>query len=75
MSDIEKRKLTAAWLNIIAAGVVTTGGVAQIVSVLGGDGAAHRGAPVLALALLCLGLGTGLHLIARAVVGNSAREH
>ena len=71
MPDDERSKLTAAWLNIIAAGVISTGGFVQITALLSGDRPGRMGVAAVAIALLCIGIGTTIHLVARAMVGPS----
>jgi hypothetical protein len=63
----ERRRLTAAWLNVVAAGVISAGAVGPVIA------ATARGAPeltsrLLALALGCAICGAGLHAVARALI-------
>ena len=68
----ERRRLSAAWLNILAAGVVTAGSVAPLTVLIGGawTEATKR---LAALCLACLLLGIGLHLVARFLIRSSPR--
>ncbi len=68
--DDEKRRLSAAWLNIVAAGLVSTGVVAPLVAQAAADGSGWR---PLALGGAVLGGGLVLHLAARALLGRGSR--
>ena len=73
MRNDNRTELTASWLNILAAGVISTGSVAQLVFAAGGrDTATFKQAVVVALA--CLAVGIALHLIARLLVGSARPE-
>jgi hypothetical protein len=68
----ERRRLTAAWLNILAAGVISAGAVAPVVSTM----MAHVSGQVcwaVGIAAFWLVCGLGLHLAGRAVLGQPAR--
>ena len=67
----ERRRLSAAWLNILAAGVITAGSVAPL-PVLGGAPSSHATGRLLALSLTCLLIGFGLHGAARLLLRRSA---
>ena len=64
--DDEKRRLSAAWLNIVAAGLVSTGAVAPLVAQAAADAAGWR---PLAMGVAVLTAGFVLHLVARALLG------
>jgi hypothetical protein len=68
MNDREGRKLTVAWLNVLAAGIIATGTASQIGPVLLGErtGAA-LGRTGLAI-LLSIALGLAVHGVARMLV-------
>jgi hypothetical protein len=70
----EQTKLTATWINTLAAAFIAAGAVAPVAAVLYGLTALPI-APgrLIALALACLALGFGIHIIARAQLG-SLRE-
>ncbi|MEX6509221.1 hypothetical protein [Jiella sp. M17.18] len=64
----ERSRLTATWLNVVAAGVITTGVVSPLMTGI------LSGSPVplwllLAASSACLSLGVLLHVIARGMVG------
>ena len=63
----ERLKLTANWLNTLAAGIIVTGVVAPAVAALYGvQGASQVGGGLLvALSAAWFGIGTALHLTAR----------
>ena len=63
----ERLRLSAAWLNILAAGVITAGSVAPL-AVLASAGWDHGAGRLLAFCGSCLLLGVGLHLAARLLV-------
>ena len=67
----ERRRLSAAWLNILAAGVITAGSVAPLPVLVGGpwNQATNR---LLALCLACFLIGVGLHWAARLLLRRSA---
>ena len=70
MRNDERQKLTAAWLNILAAGTVSTGAVTQLAAVSSGErvgGAAVQGM-ITALAFVVAGI--LLHVLARRLVGS-----
>jgi hypothetical protein len=63
----ERRRLTAAWLNIVAAGVISAGAVAPMIAAAA-NGTSEQTIRVLALALGSLICGLGLHAGARALI-------
>lgn len=67
----ERRRLSAAWLNILAAGVITAGSVAPL-PVLVGAPWDHATSRLLALCLTFLLIGFGLHCVARLLLRRSA---
>jgi hypothetical protein len=68
--DNERTKLTANWLNALAAGVVITGVVAPIVGVIYGVlGPSGAGYLILAgSSMIWLAMGTALHFLARRLL-------
>ena len=74
MTNDERQRLTAAWLNIVAAGVISTGSLTQLIAVSVGDRAGASAAPSIAGALASLGAGIALHLVARALI-RTGPEH
>jgi hypothetical protein len=70
MIQEEQRRLTAAWLNIVAAGVISAGAVAPIVTVLIAQ-ISGQVSWAIALAAFSIFCGVGLHLAGRAVLGSS----
>jgi hypothetical protein len=68
MPKDEQQKLTAAWLNILAAGTVSTGGVVQIAAVLSGERVGSAAVHSAITAVVCLASGLMLHLLARWLV-------
>jgi hypothetical protein len=69
----ERRRLTASWLNIVAAGVISAGAVAPMIAAAA-NGTSEQTLRYLALGLASLICGLGLHAGARALI--SARtEH
>ena len=66
----ERTKLTATWLNALATALVAAGFFAPAAALIYGLSqlAIGRGTMV-ALALGCLCLGAGIHIIGRAVLG------
>jgi hypothetical protein len=66
----ERRRLSAAWLNILAAGVITAGSVAPL-PVLVGAPWSHATGRLLALCLVCLLIGVSLHVVARLLLRRS----
>ena len=67
----EQTKLTATWFNTLATALIAAGAVAPVAAIL--YGLAALPVPpgrLIALALACLGLGSGLHIVARAQLGN-----
>jgi hypothetical protein len=66
----ERTKLTAAWLNALATALVTAGFFAPAAALLYGLTQPAIGAAyMLALVLGCLGLGAGIHMLARVMLG------
>ena len=63
----ERRRLSAAWLNIVAAGVVSAGVMTPLTAVAI-TGWGERTAYALAVGGTSLLIGCGLHLLARAVL-------
>ena len=63
----ERQRLSATWLNILAAGVITAGSVAPLAS-LAGAGWAQSASHLLAFCAGCVLLGIGLHLAARLLI-------
>jgi hypothetical protein len=63
----ERLKITANWLNTLAAGIIVTGAVAPVVAGLYGfQGSSRIGsASLVLLSVAWFGIGTGLHLTAR----------
>ena len=64
----ERRRLTAAWLNILAAGVISAGVVAPLVSTLIAQ-ASGQVCWAAVIAAFWLVFGLGLHLAGRALLG------
>jgi hypothetical protein len=66
----ERTKLTANWLNALAAGIVITGVVAPLVaSIYGVAGPSQAGYVVIAvLSLIWFAVGTALHFVARRML-------
>lgn len=74
MRNEERRKLTASWLNIVAASVISTGSVAQL---LIGASSSQTGTGMgrtLVTAAICLVVGVTLHALARLLVGSDRPE-
>jgi hypothetical protein len=70
----ERTKLTATWVNTVAAAFIAAGAVAPVAAILYGLAALPTTpARMLALAFICLALGTGIHVIARILL-RSLRE-
>ena len=69
-TEEERRRLTAAWLNIIAAGLVSAG-LLQALIWLVTEGWGERAMRLLVLGAGCLLAGFGVHLIARAFIPRS----
>jgi hypothetical protein len=63
----EGRRLTAAWLNIMAAGIVSAGTVPLLMT-LALDGWGSRARALLLLPCFAFALGMALHLVGRMVV-------
>ena len=63
----ERRRLTAAWLNIVAAGVISAGAVAPMIAAAA-NGTSEQTLRSLALGLASLVCGLGLHAGARALI-------
>ena len=66
-SKVERRRLTAAWLNIVAAGLVSAGAL-PLLTAVALEGWGSRAAALGALALLALALGALVHLIGRLLI-------
>ena len=66
----ERRRLSAAWLNIIAAGLVSAGVVQALVWLIT-EGWGERAMRLLVLGAGCLLAGFGVHLLARALIPHS----
>jgi hypothetical protein len=67
----EQTKLTATWVNTLAAAFIAAGAVAPVAAALYGMAALPIGAGrLIALALACVALGFGIHLMARAQLRN-----
>ena len=66
----ESTKLTATWLNTLAAATVATGVIAPMVALVFGvpTSAAISAAAFVIATVIWLGLGMSLHLLARAVL-------
>lgn len=67
----ETRRLTAGWLNIVAASVISIGAVAPLAAMVLCSFGGTSGPPSVAIAAVCLSflaLGIGLHLGARALL-------
>ena len=60
MRDERQLQLTSTWLNTMAAGIVSGGTVSQLVAIASGASVEIS----LALILLCIMAGAGLHLAA-----------
>jgi len=70
----ERTKLTATWINTLAAALIAAGAVAPVTAILYGLAALPVGiGRVVGLAAGCVALGVAVHLRARAVLG-SLRE-
>jgi hypothetical protein len=63
----EARRLTAAWLNIMAAGLVSAG-LIPVFTALAVDGWGARARSLALLPVLAVSAGTALHMIARLVL-------
>ncbi len=63
----ERRRLSAAWLNIVAAGLVSAGAVHSLAWVAA-EGWGERAARLLALGAGYVLVGFGCHLFARALI-------
>ena len=71
----ERRRLTAAWLNIVAAGVISAGAVAPMIAAAA-NGTSEQTLRSLALGLASLVCGLGLHAGARALISTRTKhEH
>ncbi len=68
----ERRRLTAAWLNIMAAGLVSTGAL-PLVTAVALNGLGHRAEATAPLAVMALVLGTLIHLAGRFLIRAPAR--
>jgi hypothetical protein len=74
MPNVERQKLTAAWLNIVAAGTVSTGAVVQLAAVSSGERAGPAALQSMATAFAFLVAGLVLHLLARQLIGPRPAE-
>jgi hypothetical protein len=63
----ERQRLSASWLNIVAAGVITAGSVAPL-ALLASAGPDRDARVLLAFCVACLLAGVGLHLGARLLI-------
>jgi hypothetical protein len=57
MRNDERRKLTASWLNILAASVISSGSVAQLIIEASGDHGRATVGRTLITAVICLAVG------------------
>ena len=66
----ERTKLTATWINTLAAAFIAAGAVAPIAAILYGL-SAFPVAPerLVGLAIACVAIGVGIHMLARAELG------
>jgi hypothetical protein len=64
----ERVKLTASWFNALATALVAAGAFAPAAAVLYGLSAPALGARTIALGLVCVLVGVGLHLAGRAML-------
>ena len=70
----ERTKLTATWINTLAAAFIAAGAVAPVAAILYGLTALPIGpGRVTGLAIACAALGVAIHIWARAMLG-SLRE-
>jgi hypothetical protein len=74
MRNDERRKLTASWLNILAASVISSGSVAQLIIEASGDHGRATVGRTLITAVICLAVGLALHAFARSLVGSDRAE-
>ena len=66
----ERTKLTATWINTLAAAFIAAGAVAPIAAVLYGLSALPvELGRLISLALACVTIGCGIHFLARAQLG------
>ena len=67
----ERVKLTANWLNALAAGIVVTGAIAPLVAALYGVPGPAQASPasITVLTLVWVAAGIALHLSARRLLG------
>jgi hypothetical protein len=66
----ERTKLTAGWINTLATALVAAGFFAPVAALIYGISPLPIGAHIMvALALGCLGLGAGIHVVGRTVLG------
>jgi hypothetical protein len=66
----EQTKLTATWINTLAAAFIAAGAVAPVAAVLYGLSALPiELARLIGLALACAAIGVGIHFVARAQLG------
>jgi len=66
----ERTKLTAAWLNTVATALMAAGGFAPGAAWLYGlSSLPIGGVNLLAVALACIAAGTGIHVVAVALLG------
>ena len=68
----ERRRLTAAWLNIMAAGLASAGAL-PLVTAVALEGLGHRAEATASLAVAALVLGTLIHLAGRFLIRAPAR--
>jgi hypothetical protein len=64
----ERRRLTAAWLNIVAAGVISAGAVGPVIATIATNGGPEQTSRAVSVALACIAGGVGLHALARTLL-------
>jgi hypothetical protein len=74
MRNEERRKLTASWLNILAASVISTGSIVQLVLDVSLERSGQPAGRTLFTAGICLAVGVTLHAFARLMVGDGRAE-
>ena len=63
----EGRRLTAAWLNVMAAGIISAGTI-PVLTALALEGWGSRARALLLLPCFAFALGLALHLVGRLIV-------